>query len=125
MSYWDTFLYEEKYFPVCVELADKLKPVAAKYEVTCGQLAINWLNYQEGITSILMGGKTPEQIQQNIDVYKRQHMYRHIYGMKLAEMHVDDWTIARLLEMCIRDSSVLFICESSPPRERGAVCSMS
>lgn len=24
-------------------------------------------------------------------------MYRHIYGMKLAEMHVDDWTIARLL----------------------------
>ena len=25
------------------------------------------------------------------------HMYRHIYGMKLAEMHVDDWTIARLL----------------------------
>ena len=25
------------------------------------------------------------------------HMYRHIYGMKLAEMHVDDWIIARLL----------------------------
>lgn len=64
-----TFLYEEKYFPVCVELADKLKPVAAKYEVTCGQLAINWLNYQEGITSILMGGKTPEQIQQNINSF--------------------------------------------------------
>ena len=25
------------------------------------------------------------------------HLYRHTYGMKLAEMHLDDWTIARLL----------------------------
>lgn len=25
------------------------------------------------------------------------HMYRHRYGMKLTEMHLDDWTIARLL----------------------------
>ena len=21
------------------------------------------------------------------------HMYRHVYGVKLAEMHLDDWTI--------------------------------
>ena len=25
------------------------------------------------------------------------HLYRHTYGVKLAEMHLDDWTIARLL----------------------------
>lgn len=25
------------------------------------------------------------------------HMYRHSYGVKLTEMHLDDWTIARLL----------------------------
>lgn len=25
------------------------------------------------------------------------HMYRHRYGVKLTEMHLDDWTIARLL----------------------------
>lgn len=25
------------------------------------------------------------------------HMFRHYYGTKLTEMHVDDWTIARLL----------------------------
>lgn len=25
------------------------------------------------------------------------HMYRHYYGVKLTEMHLDDWTIARLL----------------------------
>ena len=25
------------------------------------------------------------------------HMYRHCYGMRLTEMHLDDWTIARLL----------------------------
>ncbi len=25
------------------------------------------------------------------------HMYRHCYGVKLTEMHLDDWTIAKLL----------------------------
>ena len=25
------------------------------------------------------------------------HMYRHVYGVKLVEMYLDDWTIARLL----------------------------
>ena len=25
------------------------------------------------------------------------HLYRHCYGIKLADMHLDDWTIARLL----------------------------
>ncbi len=25
------------------------------------------------------------------------HMYRHSYGVKLTEMHLDDWTIVRLL----------------------------
>lgn len=64
-----TFLYEEEYFPICVELAEQLKPVAAKYNVTCGQLAIRWILEQEGITSILLGGKTPEQIRQNIESF--------------------------------------------------------
>ena len=26
------------------------------------------------------------------------HLYRHYYGVKLTEMHLDDWTIAKLLE---------------------------
>src|SRR5699024_121813 len=25
------------------------------------------------------------------------HIYRHYYGVKLTEMHLDDWTIAKLL----------------------------
>ena len=25
------------------------------------------------------------------------HMFRHCYGVKLTELHVDDWTIAKLL----------------------------
>ena len=25
------------------------------------------------------------------------HLFRHYYGVKLTEMHLDDWTIARLL----------------------------
>lgn len=25
------------------------------------------------------------------------HLYRHLYGTKLTEMHLDDWTIAKML----------------------------
>ena len=25
------------------------------------------------------------------------HMFRHVYGIRLTEMHLDDWTIAKLL----------------------------
>ena len=25
------------------------------------------------------------------------HLFRHFYGVKLTEMHLDDWTIAKLL----------------------------
>lgn len=25
------------------------------------------------------------------------HMFRHYYGVKLTELHLDDWTLARLL----------------------------
>ena len=25
------------------------------------------------------------------------HLYRHYFGVKLTEMHVDDWTLAKLL----------------------------
>ena len=28
------------------------------------------------------------------------HLFRHTYGMKLTEMHLDDWTIAKLLGHC-------------------------
>lgn len=64
-----TFFYSEEYFPLCIDFADKLKPVAAKYNMTCGQLAISWLRYQKGITAVLLGGKTPEQIRQNVESF--------------------------------------------------------
>jgi integrase len=25
------------------------------------------------------------------------HLYRHYYGVKLTELHIDDWTLAKLL----------------------------
>lgn len=63
------FLYSPEYFPIGVELADQIKPIAAKYKAACGQIAINWLLEQEGICSVIIGGKTPEQIKQNLDSF--------------------------------------------------------
>lgn len=64
-----TFLYHPEYFSIGVELADKIKPIASKYNVTCGQVAINWILRQEGICSVIIGGKTPEQIKQNLNSF--------------------------------------------------------
>ncbi len=36
------------------------------------------------------------------------HMFRHYYGVKLTEMHVDDWTIARLLGHMVNVSFLIY-----------------
>jgi aryl-alcohol dehydrogenase-like predicted oxidoreductase len=44
----------------------KLKAVAAKYGKTPGQAALNWLASKPGVTTIIAGAKTREQVRENI-----------------------------------------------------------
>ena len=91
-----TFLYSPEYFPIGVELAEKVKPIAEKYHVTCGQMAINWLLWQEGICSVLIGGKTPEQIRQNLGSFSlipEEDDLRYLDGIsREASARLPQWT---------------------------------
>jgi aryl-alcohol dehydrogenase-like predicted oxidoreductase len=43
-----------------------LQPVADEAGVTLAQLALTWCLRTEGITSVLVGARTPAQVEQNI-----------------------------------------------------------
>ncbi len=43
----------------------KMRPVAQNLRVTLGQLAINWIISQPGVTSAIVGARNPQQVQEN------------------------------------------------------------
>jgi aryl-alcohol dehydrogenase-like predicted oxidoreductase len=47
-------------------LAEKLRPLAARYNKTVGQLAVNWVLRNEAITSAIVGVRRAEQVEQNV-----------------------------------------------------------
>jgi methylglyoxal reductase len=48
-----------------MELVEVLRQIAAKVDKPVSHVAINWVNQQEGVTTALVGAKTPEQAEQN------------------------------------------------------------
>ena len=44
----------------------KVAKIAQKHGKTLAQLAINWLLHQQGVTTAIVGVKTPDQVEQNI-----------------------------------------------------------
>ncbi len=46
-------------------MLEKIEPLALKYGLSLGQLAISWLISQKGITSAICGARHPEQITEN------------------------------------------------------------
>jgi len=47
-------------------LANELKKIAAKYGKTPGQLAVAWVLRQDIVTSAIVGGRSPDQVKENI-----------------------------------------------------------
>lgn len=48
-----------------LEAVERLRPIAAKYDKSLAQLAINWNLCQRGVTTALTGAKTPQQVREN------------------------------------------------------------
>ncbi|MDB5263130.1 MAG: aldo/keto reductase [Adhaeribacter sp.] len=48
------------------DIIDELLPIAAGYQVSAAEVALAWVRQQPGITSTIIGAKTPEQLQANI-----------------------------------------------------------
>jgi aryl-alcohol dehydrogenase-like predicted oxidoreductase len=58
-------LFEGEHYERALAAVEDLKPVAEKYGVTLGQLAIRWVLAQPGITSAIVGARNGEQVNQN------------------------------------------------------------
>jgi aryl-alcohol dehydrogenase-like predicted oxidoreductase len=48
------------------DIIDELQPIAEGYQVSAAEVALAWLRQQPGVTSTIIGAKTPEQLQANI-----------------------------------------------------------
>jgi len=56
-------LFKDPTYGLALEAVESLKTIAAKYEATTLQVALAWLIAQPGVTSPIVGARTPEQIQ--------------------------------------------------------------
>ena len=59
-------LFQGATYELALEAVEKLRPFAAKYNVTLGQLALAWLLAQPGVTSAIVGARTSAQVLGNI-----------------------------------------------------------
>ena len=58
-------LFQEGHYERALAAVEQLKPIAEKYGATTGQLAIAWVLAQPGLTSAIVGARTPEQVRDN------------------------------------------------------------
>ncbi len=47
-------------------IVDTLRPIAARHGVSVARVALAWLLHQKGVMSVIIGAKTPEQLQDNL-----------------------------------------------------------
>jgi myo-inositol catabolism protein IolS len=61
-----TPLFQDGLFEECLAVAGALKPYAKKHGKTQGQVAINWVTSQPGMTSAIVGARNAAQMKENI-----------------------------------------------------------
>ena len=58
-------LFSKERFSQCLEVTEGLKPYGEKHKKTLGQVAINWVTHQPGITSAIVGARNISQMKEN------------------------------------------------------------
>jgi aryl-alcohol dehydrogenase-like predicted oxidoreductase len=58
--------FREPKFSRGLRIVELLRPMAARYNKTVGQLAINWVLKNDAVTSAIVGAKTAPQVEQNV-----------------------------------------------------------
>lgn len=56
--------FQEPEFSVNVELVERLKPIAARNDLSIGQLSIAWVLRRPEVTSAIVGARRPDQIEE-------------------------------------------------------------
>ncbi|NLX70770.1 MAG: aldo/keto reductase [Clostridiales bacterium] len=57
--------FHEPLWSKAMELVEVLRQIAVEVDKPVAHVALNWLTQQDGVTSALVGAKTPEQAEQN------------------------------------------------------------
>ncbi|MFO7637334.1 MAG: aldo/keto reductase [Clostridia bacterium] len=88
-------LFQGDVYQKALENTGKIMEIGKKYGKTGAQTAINWLIHTEGVTSAIVGAKTPEQVLENVGAcgFSLSGVDRQIIGdlgMEVAGM-VADW----------------------------------
>ncbi len=60
-----------------IEKVDQLKEIAGAEGKSCGQMAINWVLRQQGLTTALVGVKNSEQVEENLKAVGWQPSQEH------------------------------------------------
>ncbi|RYX85207.1 aldo/keto reductase [bacterium] len=55
-------LFKDPTYGLALDAVEKMKPIADKYDATTLQIALAWLIAQPGVTSPIVGARTPQQI---------------------------------------------------------------
>ena len=56
--------FAEPCFEKTLELVQRLKPLAGEWGYTMAQLALAWVLHQDGVTSAIVGGRNPAQVEE-------------------------------------------------------------
>jgi len=62
---WDRY-FSKGQFQRNIDLVNRLRPLAQKYNKTLTQLVLNWTYHRPGITAAIMGVKNREQLRENL-----------------------------------------------------------
>jgi aryl-alcohol dehydrogenase-like predicted oxidoreductase len=77
----DIDLFSPDVLPNVLTLLDRLRPVAARLEVSLAQLALAWNVHQPGVTSAIAGSRDPGHVRSNADA---------------SDIELDDATLAEI-----------------------------
>lgn len=65
-----TVLWQPENYAKCLYTAERLRPIANELGVSIGQLALRWLISQPGVTTVLVGARTPEEMVEDVGVFR-------------------------------------------------------
>jgi len=88
--------YREKFYPFfreplwskAMQLVEALREIAYEVGKPVAHVAINWVNQQEGVTSALVGAKTPEQAEQNAGAGEWELSEEHLKRIEAAYKNI-------------------------------------
>jgi aryl-alcohol dehydrogenase-like predicted oxidoreductase len=77
---------------------DVMRPIARDHGVSVANIALAWLLHQKWVTSVIIGAKTPDQLEDNLNAVNTElseHELRHLDEVSKLPPEYPQWMIAR------------------------------